>query len=188
MKSYDTFSDAELFDLIRSDDQAAFTELFDRYNAPLYVHAFKRLQSREECRDLVQDLLFTVWLKRKDLTFSTTVSGYLYMSVRNRIFNLLSRQKLNQQYLQTVQRIESEGSLSTDHLVRSNQLAAIIDQEIQALPPRTREIFELSRKGFRSHKEIAEQLGLSEQTVKTTVNNALKILRTKLGSLFFLCL
>jgi RNA polymerase sigma-70 factor (ECF subfamily) len=44
-----------------------------------------------------------------------------------------------------------------------------------------REVFELSRKQHLSHKEIAEQLGISEKTVKSQVNNALKILRVKLG-------
>ncbi len=188
MTDYSKHTDQELIGLMKSDDQAAFTEIFDRYNGPLYIHAFKRLQDREECRDLVQELLATLWLKREALTFTTTLSGYLFMAVRNRIFNLLSKKKLNKEYITAIQHLETEGHFSTDHLVRLNQLTAIIDQEIAALPPRTREIFELSRKGFLSHKEIAEQLNLSEQTVKTTVNNALKILRVKLGSMFFLIL
>lgn len=186
MADYSKHTDRELIDLIKSGDQAAFTEIFDRYNGPLYIHAFRRLQDREECRDLVQELLATLWLKRDELVFTTTLSGYLFMSVRNRIFNLLAKKKLDKEYVAAIQHLEAEGTFSTDHLVRINQLTAIIDREIAALPPRTREIFELSRRGFMSHKEIAEQLQISEQTVKTTVNNALKTLRVKLGSMFFL--
>lgn len=48
------------------------------------------------------------------------------------------------------------------------------------------EVFSLSRKGYLSHKEIAADLNLSEQTVKKQVNNALRILRTRLGLLVFL--
>lgn len=188
MIAYSTLSDQELTTLLKEGNTDAFTEIFDRYNAPLYIHAFKRLQDREECRDLVQELLTTLWLKRDEISFTTTLSGYLYMSVRNRIFNLLSRKKVNKEYVSAIQYLSDQAKSNADHLVRQNQLAQIIDREIAALPPRTREIFELSRKGFMSHKEIAAQLNISEQTVKTTVNNALKILRSTLGSVFFLVL
>ncbi|WP_316820816.1 RNA polymerase sigma-70 factor [Pedobacter gandavensis] len=188
MGDYSSYTDQELVDLLKLDDQVAFAEIFDRYHGPLYIHAFKRLQEREECRDLIQELLGSLWSKRKYLRISTTLSGYLYMSVRNRIFNLLTKKKLNDAYVSAIQYLETEKTFSTDHLVRQKQLTVIIDQEIAALPPRTREIFELSRKGFLSHREIATQLDISEQTVKTTVNNALKMLRTKLGSMFFLML
>jgi RNA polymerase sigma-70 factor (ECF subfamily) len=105
--------------------------------------------------------------------------------VRNRIFDLLSRKKLRSNYVSSIQGFALEHQ-TTDHRVRQNQLTEIIEREIRALPPRTREIFELSRKGHFTHKQIAEQLNLSEQTVKSTVNNALKILRVKLGTLFML--
>ena len=49
-----------------------------------------------------------------------------------------------------------------------------------------KEIFILSRKTNLSHKEIAEELGISDATVKKQVNNALKILRSKLGRSFLL--
>ena len=184
MADYSKITDQELVDLVKDDDQAAFTEIFDRYNGPLYIHAFKRLQDREECRDLIQELLTTFWLKRKELQITSTLSGYLFVSVRNRVFNLLTKKKLNAAYVTAIQHIELKNSFSTDHLVRAKQLTIIIDREIAALPPRTSEIFELSRKRFMSHKEIATHLNISEQTVKTTVNNALKILRIKLGLMF----
>ncbi|MNK06653.1 ECF RNA polymerase sigma factor SigW [compost metagenome] len=186
MEGYQKYTDQELTALLKEGDRAVFTEIFNRYHAALYIHAFKRLQQREESRDLVQDLFTTLWAKRNELTFKTTLSGYLYMSVRNRIFDLLARQRLNDVYISSIQQFELTGYTLTDGLIRQKQLANIIDQEIEALPPRTKEIFELSRKRFLSHKEIAQALNLSEQTVKTTVNNALKTLRAKLGTLLFL--
>ncbi|MNT81059.1 RNA polymerase sigma factor [compost metagenome] len=62
----------------------------------------------------------------------------------------------------------------------------MIEKGIAELPPKMREVFELSRKHIMSHKEIAEQLNISEQTVRKQVNNALKILRSKLGMTLFL--
>jgi RNA polymerase sigma-70 factor (family 1) len=185
---YKHHNDHELTDLLKSGDQLAYAEIYHRYHATLYIHAFKRLQLREECRDLVHELFTTLWIKREEITFKTTLSGYLYTSVRNKIFDLLAKQKLKKSYTQSIQDFAETGFITTDYLVRQNQLKAIIDQEIANLPARTRQIFELSRKNFLSHQEIAKALNLSEQTVKTTINNALRVLRIRLGTMMFLSL
>ena len=83
--------------------------------------------------------------------------------------------------------LESNYSV-TDHRIREKQLTELINKGIADLPDKMREIFELSRKNSLSHKQIAAQLNLSEQTVKKQVNNALRILRTKLGTMLFLSL
>ena len=188
MAVYSTYNDEKLSDLLKSGDSAAYNEIYNRYHATLYIHAFKRLQDREECKDLVQELFAILWLKRDELVFNTSLSGYLYQSVRNRIFDILAKKKLKLEYVSSIQQFARGSFTNTDHLVRQHQLAEIIESEIAALPARTREVFELSRKGFLSHREIAGQLNISEQTVKSTVNNALKVLRVKLGSIFFLYL
>jgi RNA polymerase sigma-70 factor (ECF subfamily) len=188
MNPLNKFSDSELCDLFKSNSHAAYKEIYNRYHAALYIHAFKRLQDREECRDIIQELFTSLWVNRAETTFNGPLSGYLYTSVRNRIFDLLARKKLKSSYVNSIQEFEANYTVPADHRIRQNQLTVIIDQEIKELPPRTREIFELSRKDYLSHKEIAKKLEISEQTVKTTVNNALKILRPKLGSFFFLLL
>ncbi len=76
----------------------------------------------------------------------------------------------------------------TDHLVREKQMKAIIEREISKLPKKMRIVFELSRNEHLSHKEIAETLNLSEQTVTDQIKKALKILRTRMGMCFFLVL
>ncbi|RZM28826.1 MAG: RNA polymerase subunit sigma-70, partial [Pedobacter sp.] len=77
-----------------------------------------------------------------------------------------------------------------DTLVRQRDLAYQIELEIKALPAKMREIFELSRKEYRTHKEISEYLNISDKTVKKQISNALHILKAKLGPLliFFLFL
>lgn len=186
--SYKSRNDQELADLLKSDDKLAYVEIYNRYHAALYIHAYKRLQLREECKDLVHELFTTLWHKRQEITFKTSLSAYLYTSVRNKIFDLLAKQKLKTSYTQSIQSFAESGVVTTDYLARQNQLTALIDQEIANLPPRTRQIFELSRKRFLSHQEIAKELNLSEQSVKSAVNSALRILRIKFGSMLFLSL
>jgi RNA polymerase sigma-70 factor (ECF subfamily) len=188
MEQYNNLSDIELTALLREGDEQAFTEIFNRYNRLLFVHAHKLLNDEEEARDLVQEIFVLIWDNRESLHFKHNFSGFLYTSIRNRIFDLLAHKKVESKYLDSIGAFFSQGIAQTDHLLRSNQLQVLIEKEIGLLPPKMREIFELSRKENMSHKAIALELDLSEKTVRNQINNALKILRIKLGLLIYLYL
>lgn len=185
MTAYDSIPEVELTELLRLGDNVAFTEIYNRYHAALYIHAFNKLRNREESRDIVHDLFGSLWNNRANLQVKTTLSAYLYTAVRYKIFDFISHRDVESRYISSIAEFADKGDYITDHLVREKELSALIEKEISALPSKMREVFELSRKANLSHKEIAEQLGLSEKTVKKQVNNSLKILRTKLGSAIF---
>lgn len=184
--NYESTSDTELVDLLRSGNRLAYTEIYNRYKVVLHTHAYKWMRDREEARDMIHELFTFLWDKRADIQFNSNLSGYLYVSLRNKIFNRVSRKKIESEYVSSLQSFIDEGNCVTDHLVRGRLLAKLIEKEIAALPPKMREVFELSRKYNLSHKEIAEQLGLSDQTVRKHIQHALKILRTRLGLYMFL--
>ncbi|WP_316842282.1 RNA polymerase sigma-70 factor [Pedobacter gandavensis] len=188
MLNYETIPDNELAGLLRSGDRGAFTEIYNRYKWLLHSHAYKWIQDREEAKDIIHELFVALWTKRESLSFPDNLSAYLYTAVRNRIFNVISQQKTASKYLNSLQAFIDEEQRATDHLVREKQLTLLIEKEIAALPAKMRAVFELSRKEQLSHKEIAEQLSLSEQTVRKHVQHALKILRVKLGIMAFLFL
>jgi len=183
---YSALSDAELVDLLKTGDQLAFNEIYRRFKAPLYVHAYNKLRNTEEAKDIVQELFTKLWNKRDKLTLTNDLISYLYAAVRNHVFRQIERKGLESNYLSSIQLSVNSGNNVTDHMVRENMLSAMIEREINALPPKMREIFVLSRKAKLSHKEIAEELGIAEPTVKKQVNNALKILRVKLGIVVYL--
>jgi len=185
MTNYSTLSDEELAHRLKSTDRAAFAEVYNRYKGLLYVHAYKRLKNEEEADDVVHDLFATLWSKRTELDLNN-LSAYLYIAVRNNIFKLIARQNVATDYIAAAQITIDQTNCITDHLVREKQLAEIIENEINALPERMREVFELSRKANLTHREIAQRLDLSEQTVKKHIHHALKILRVRLGFSVFL--
>lgn len=185
---YSTLSDADLIILLKSDDAMAYTVIYNRYFDSLYLHACNKLKDKEEAQDVIHELFTHLWNKRKELLIKSNLSSYLYISVRNRILDLISHQQVESKYVNSLQNFINEGHCITDHLIREKQLANLIEKGISNLPTKMREVFELSRKEKLSHKEIAAQLNLSEQTVKKQINNALKILRIKLGTMLFLSL
>ncbi len=186
MVDYHKYPDEELVVLLRQQDHSAFNEIYERYWAVLFRHARRMLKDEDQAADLIQDLFTAIWFNAESFQVSTSLAAYLYSGLRNRIIKLINHEKVKVNYLSTLPDFEAEGRSITDDQVRENELKLQIEREIALLPAKMREIFELSRKAHLSYKEIAGQVNISEGTVKKQVYNALKILRLKLGSMFFL--
>lgn len=186
MLDYGSLSDFELTDLLKEGDAAAYTVIYNRYFEELFIHAANRLNDKEEAQDVIHELFVTIWNKRQSLFIKSDLAAYLYTSVRNRILDVIAHRHVESKYIDSLQGFLDHGYCITDHLVRERQLAALIQKGISELPLKMREVFELSRNHSMSHKEIAVQLNISEQTVRKQVNNALKILRGKLGAMVFI--
>lgn len=181
MGVYRSHSDSELAYLLTQGDELAFTEIYNRFYGVLFIHASKRLNDEEEAKDVLHQLFESLWLKRVQLAPDGNLSAYLYTAVRNRVLDVFAHQKVENKYVDSLQSYIDQDHILTDYLVREKQMALLIEQEIAALPPKMREIFVLSRKANKTHKEIALELGISELTVKTQVKKALRILRSRLG-------
>ncbi|OOQ56657.1 RNA polymerase sigma-70 factor [Mucilaginibacter pedocola] len=183
MASYKTLLDHTLVDLLTRSDHAAYNEIYNRYFYLIYTHAYKKLRDEDQARDIVQDIFVNLWLKREKLQISTNLAGYLYTAARNKVFDLFAHQEVASKYLDSLQQFIETQHAPTDERVRERELQAQIDKEIQALPPKMRQIFEMSRRAGMSYKEIAEELQVTENNISKQINGALRILRTKLGIL-----
>lgn len=177
--------ESELLQQLIAGDEGAFRALYDKYKGLLYIHAYRKLKNKEEARDIIQDIFLSIWERRERLNITESFSAYLYKAIRYKVIDRINKrndaaayQEHFQAFLNTYLNASADNA---DHLVRERILTSIIDKEISQLPPKMRAVFELSRKSELSHKEIAAQLNLSEQTVRTHVKHALQILRTKLG-------
>jgi RNA polymerase sigma-70 factor (ECF subfamily) len=186
MAPYTTLSDAELTVLLKQQDQRAYTVIYERYWALLFRHAGRMLKDEEQAADVIQDLFTVMWTNAETLEINTSLASYLYTSLRNRILKLIRREKVQINYLVTLPDFEKEGHNITDEILREKELQMQIEREIEMLPSKMREIFELSRNAHMSYKQIAEEINIAEGTVKKQVYNALKILRARLGMTFFM--
>ncbi|CAG5072711.1 ECF RNA polymerase sigma factor SigW [Dyadobacter sp. CECT 9623] len=186
MASYYLSSDLELAELIANDDDQAFAEIYRRYKGVLFLHAHRMLGDQEEAKDILQELFTTLWLNRKEIKPHTSFSSYLYKALRNRIFDVISHKKVEQKYISSLAAFIEQGECITDQQIREKELTVLIEQEVSLLPPKMREVFEMSRNTDLSYKEIAQELHISDKTVKKQVSNALHILRQKLDLAFVL--
>lgn len=188
MADYKVYSDTELTVLLKAGDRLAFAEIYNRYKLILHNHAWNKTRDTVEAQDAIQEVFSNLWTKRELLEIGSNLSGYLYSAVRNHILNLFAKKQVKDKYIQSIQQYTQQRAEVTDHRVRESMLRELIEKEIAQLPPKMREVFELSRKHYLSHKEIAVIMGTTEQTVKKQVSNALKQLRSKLGLVLYLYL
>jgi len=188
MPDYRKLTDPELILLLKEGDQMAYTQIYDRYQTLLFLHAIKKVREEEDAKDMVQEIFTDLWTRKKELSLQGTLSAYLYTCVRNKFVNLLQHKEVRMRFSASFQSFIDESTGGSDLLIREKQLAYLIEKEISALPDKMQKIFVLSRREHKSYKEIAAELNISEETVRKQVKNALKILRVKLGTVFLFAL
>ncbi len=185
MTDYTSYSDIELADLVRSADDRAFKEIYDRYNKLLYLFAYNKLRNKEEAKDVVQDVFAWLLNNRTRFAINSSVSSFLYKSVLNKIFDIFRHQSVIHKYIEQGDHYIDIDSTETDYLIREKDIAQMIRQEIDAMPQKMKEVYLLRFEQYLSAKEIAEQLNISENTVNTHLKRAAKRLRDNLGMLIY---
>jgi RNA polymerase sigma-70 factor (family 1) len=136
-------------------------------------------------QEIVQDVFVNLWMKRESVGEIMYIESYLYKSVRNKIYDqfdkLASQEKLKQQVaLQVTERTDS-----TKEDIEYAETWQLINNEIDLLPSKTKEIFRLSRFGQYTNDEIAGSLNLSGKSVEYHITRALKRLRLRLNEIIF---
>jgi RNA polymerase sigma-70 factor (family 1) len=178
MTQYNTYTDAELFQLLQQGEIHAFEVIYERYFVQLVNTAFKRVHSRDEAVELVQELFVQLYQRRMQIEHTYNLSAYLHTALRNRIIDKfrvkMSRDK-HHSYLRQIQ--DSEIQAAPEAMIDSKLLAGRIRTVIDQLPDKCRQAFLLSRVEQLSHQGITERLNISISTVEKHIGKALKILR-----------
>ena len=172
--------DADLLARLRGGDHAAFDAIFRQWYEPVVRSANRVLHDPGVAEELSQDVFLELWRRRETLAPDSSVAGYLMQAVRNRALNHLRHlhvQKKSAVYVEAL----SEPAKQADAETQAGELHDAIRDAIAALPPRTREVFLLSRERNLRYSEIAEQLGVSVKAVEANMSRALRQLRDKLS-------
>jgi RNA polymerase sigma-70 factor (ECF subfamily) len=179
-------TDTYLVNAIQKGDYQAFKMLFDGYYAGLCRFARGYVRSGVTAEDLVSDLFVKIWEQPQQLAASISLKGYLYRSIYNSCMNYITRTRIKFNNLDP----ETAGKLmdllpgSFEELPSTALLVAELNEEIEKaisrLPAECGKIFIMSRKEELSHREIAQKLNISENTVKVQIYRALVKLREAL--------
>lgn len=177
-----TYTDEELVALIKEGDRNAFAELFDRYQALLYRFTYKKILQEDSTKDIIQDVFISMWRNRETLDTDSPIKFYLFKAVNNRSLDWLKSNAIRREYVNSFQFHLETVYEHTDYRVREADMKKIIATEINALPDRMRTVIYLRQEQALSNKEIAKNMGITEQTVETHFKRAFRVLRARLKS------
>jgi len=139
--------------------------------------------SQQTAENIVQNVFVFLWEKHQTLQIHTSISSYLYTLVKNKCIDYLRHQKTAQEYrAEQALKLSALEQLDTG-LISGENIEQTVQQAIDKLPSRCREVFILSRVEGKKYREIAEILGISLNTVENQMGIALKKLRKDLEHL-----
>ena len=177
---------------IQQGDLSAFETLYKEYFSGLCQYAFLLLNDRFLAEETTQDVFLKIWETRQQISSErNSFKGYLYAIAHNLCLNILKKNKAQKNRFAILFQSDEWTQISErygfdDQIVERievEETAALIEQIVEQLPAQCREVFRLSRDEEKTNKEIAQQLGLSENTVRVQLFRAVHKIQDELLSL-----
>lgn len=158
-------------------DKKAYEHLFKMFYKVVYTSALRVTKDANTAQDACQEVFLELWKNRQKLNINTSLKSYLCRGAVNRSLNIIkSRNRHAGQDLDNI--VEPSSKLVTpNQAAEFNELSKYINDGINGLPERCRQVFVLSRHEGKSYKEIATIMGISVKTVENQMLKALKTLR-----------
>lgn len=176
------YQDHDLLLLLKAGDQVGIRLIYDKYWKPLYLSAYSVLRDTDQAQDIVQEVLFQLWVRRDQVKIDN-LSAYLHMATRYKVLTYIRSVHNRKVFLSDEEMEQLGGSEDLNDHIHENDINNLLKKEVLALPERCRQVFQLSRMESFTNKEIAEQLGITVKAVESQITIALRKLRARFGDL-----
>ncbi len=172
-------SEEETVRALNEGDEAAFLKIYELYWYKMYLIAYRRLGKKEIAEELTQDLFLKLWEKRNTLK-PQKIDNYLCVAIKNAVIDHIHSALVANRYVDFHKAYGESTSRQTQDTVEFDDLSHAIEKGLSNLPPKTQEVFKLSRLNSWAPDKIAKHLNLSEKTVGYHLTKSLKFMRTYL--------
>lgn len=170
----------DLCQRLRDGEHEALDELLKREWSHLVGYAEQYTGSVDDAEEVVQRAFVRVWRTRKRLDPARSLRALLYRTTRNLTIDLTRKRRTRRKVLARLGK-HRRSPVTPFERLRERELRGAIDQAIEGLSPRRREAFTLCRIHGLSHREAAEALDLSPQTVANHITAALRSIRAAIS-------
>ncbi|MGE9313052.1 RNA polymerase sigma factor [Niabella sp. CJ426] len=164
---------------VAEGDEKAFAVIVDHYTDIIYPHLLSFIKNAEKAEEITQDIFLRIWNNRKKLAGIENFAGYVYVITRNRAKTAFKEQLASR----TTELVDPLNDILADPEAVSlevKELQRVLQQAIDNLPPRRKEVFLLSRVENLTYDQIAAQLNISRSAVRQHIVEALVFLRSYL--------
>lgn len=164
---------------LKAGEEKVFDAVYRHYFRRLCAFCSQYVSEQEEIEEIVQETMMWLWENRCSLLADLTLKTLLFTIVKNKALNRLSHLEIKRKvHQEIVEKFENEFDNPDFYL--GNELLRLYEEALKQLPKEYREAYEMSRNQHLTHKEIAEKLNVSPQTVNYRIGQALTLLRVAL--------
>ena len=177
--------DLKIWEKIRNGDALAMKVLHDRYYYQLFLYAKKISNHPSILDEAVSDCFIKLWTRRKELLIERSVKSYLFLMLRNGMIDMLRSKKHSISFED-----RAVPDLPDEDMHNELDRYALLYNAINKLPDQRRRILELAVYESFTYAQIAENLNITVNTVKTQMGRAYRFLKEELDpksmQLFFM--
>jgi len=181
-------TEEQAFTALKAGDEKGLGFFFDRYYTPLIYFAQSILKEHSIAEEIAAEAFVKLWRVGETLFEARKVKFFLYQVVRNGCIDELRRRKAHAGQLKVISMRSPSQEESCLHALAETETHYRLYTLINKLPFKCRQVFEMFYFQDKAMKEIAEELGISVNTVKTHKQRALQILKDNSSSLYFLAI
>ena len=153
---------------------SALEKIFKLYNKRLYYFINSYTRDKNVSEELVGDVFIKLWNNREKINTSLSINNYLYTIAKNLAIDYISRKKLKIFYIDNINEIEIAHSNEGEQNIVYSETEKIINEALNRLADRKKEIFLLHRIDKLTYKQISSQVGISISAVEKNISSALK--------------
>jgi RNA polymerase sigma-70 factor (ECF subfamily) len=185
--------DIELVKRLQAGDVEAFDSIYEKYAVKLFSFGLKYLKSPDEAEEMVQSVFLKIWENHKQLNNELSFKSYIFTIAYNNICKLFRRRNYQRQFIAETLYKNSQSSNQPEEGIDFQSTLTRVQQIIEKLPERQKEIFKKSRLEGKTTREIAAEIGLSPGTIDNYISESIKFIRNRIcrediAMLFFLAL
>lgn len=161
-------------------EEVDFEQIYKQHWERIYKQVIRIIPEEEEAIDIVQQTFTDLWEIRAKIPQIKSLKSFLFIMARNLSFRRLKDIIKHEENLNSYATHYCKYNSALEQELDFKELNTMIQSHIDLLPDKMKTIFLLSRKSHLSYLEIAEELNISDKTVKKQISNAIKILKTKI--------
>lgn len=174
--------DQDIVNAIRNHEKSIFESLYKEYYRQLFALAFRYVKQAPAAEEIVHDVFLMIWKKADQLNIEYSIKSYLYKSVVNSSLNFIKKEKTERGKQEVYMKVNGTDTFENEDTEGREALLANLENAIDILPPKCREVMYLSRFGKLKQQEIADQMQISVKTVKNHLTYGFQKIREHLGN------
>lgn len=182
MQDFSQYCDEDLMQEIKADNMFAFDALYGKYCKRVYKFGYSIIKSREEAENLMQDVFLNLWETRSRVKKDSSVKSYIFTITYNSAISIIRKKARESEFIEYLKSVQTINEESVDVVFEYNELKSKLDEIVNTLPKRQKEVYLLHRDEAMKYNEIAERLHISVNTIENHMSRALKTVREKMGN------